>query len=397
MKKSVIFCMLINLLFINGAVGCSKKAVKSDAALSDTAYTPISASTGGTSMANDRKNAEKGQNLKSLTSEASQSARLMIYTAEITVVVEKISESFRNIKALAENIGGYMQSMSANSIVVKVPAAKFQEVISEIEKFGQVSKKEIKGTDVTEEMYDSDIRLKNAEEMRKRLLKLLERADKVEDAVKIEQELGRITETIELLKGKIRYLENQIAYSTVTVNLNSPLPQVVIKDEIPFEWVRNLANDLAKGNKISYHHVNKGSGVRFTLPKSFAKYYEDNYLTLATSAEGVFLRVQRHANSEGADPEFWTALIRRSLSGEKAIYITDIRDIKTKDKTYAKYIEGTKEVGGKKFGYLVAVALSKEYVFAYEAWGNLEQFSAEKKAVEESVKTMSISSFSFWE
>jgi hypothetical protein len=213
MKKSVIFCLLINFLFINGAVGCSKKAVKSDASLSDAAYAPVSASTGS---AQSEKKPEKPQNVKSPTSESSQSARLMIYTAEITVVVENISESFRNIKALAESGGGYMQSMSANSIVVKIPAAKFQEVISEIEKIGQVSKKEIKGTDVTEEMYDSDIRLKNAEEMRKRLLKLLERAD-IEDAVKIEQELGRITETIELLKGKIRYLENQIAVVELSI------------------------------------------------------------------------------------------------------------------------------------------------------------------------------------
>jgi len=128
--------------------------------------------------------------------------RLVVYNAVANVVVQNISQSIAQLKSSVAAMGGYMQQMTSNSITLKVPVKRFMDALTEVEKLGEVTHKDIKGTDVTEQMRDLNIRLANAENVLGRLTKLLERADKVEDAIKIEKELERITETIELLKGK---------------------------------------------------------------------------------------------------------------------------------------------------------------------------------------------------
>ena len=53
--------------------------------------------------------------------------------------------------------------------------------------------------------------------MRARFEKLLEKAVKVEEALQIERELGRITGEIERIKGRLKLLADQARYSTITV------------------------------------------------------------------------------------------------------------------------------------------------------------------------------------
>ena len=328
--------------------------------------------------------------LPSPATDPAQTRRVMIYNAVMSLVVEDIQRTVETIRNEAEAVGGYMQAMDATSITDKVPAGVLRQVIAAVEKLGQVTRKEIKGSDVTDEMRDLRIRLQNAQEVRKRLVALLERADKVEDALKVERELERVTETIELLKGRIRALENKVAYSTLTVHLNSPLPQHVIKEEVPFPWVRELAGDMLKGRVTEVRTRTRGRSVDFEPPESFAKYHEADYLTRATSAEGVLLKVQRHRNVEGADLAFWTTLIKRSLTAKHAIAITQVRDTTIQDNVEAKIIDGVKEIGGEDYSYLVAVAQTDDYVYTYEAWGPSQEFAKARESVESSIASMDV-------
>ena len=79
--------------------------------------------------------------------------------------------------------------------------------------------KNIVGQDVTEEYTDYKIRLENAEKARKRYLELLAKAEDVEATLKVEKELERLNETIDLLKGKMKRINHLSEYSTITVNL----------------------------------------------------------------------------------------------------------------------------------------------------------------------------------
>ncbi len=333
-----------------------------------------------------------GQNEPTLGLEPPQTKRLMVYNARMQLVVENILTTLSNIRKKAESFNGYMKSMDARSIVIKIPASKFNEMIQTIEGFGEVTLKEIKGSDVTEEMQDLTIRLKNAQELRKRFVLLLEKTVKIEDMIKIEKELSRITGVIERLKGRIRFLENQIAYSTITVVLNSPLPQQAVKGKIPFPWVRDLGREIALGGAEYYSISSYIKGPKFELPDSFAKYYETKDLIRATSADGVLVKAHRHKNVEGSSLKFWSDLIKRSLLIEHTIMVTKTTDLELSKKVKAKVIEGIKEIGNQKYDYLVCIAMTKKYVFTYEAWGQNEKFQSSKEEIEASIKTLKISS-----
>ncbi|NIP23430.1 MAG: DUF4349 domain-containing protein [Phycisphaerae bacterium] len=323
--------------------------------------------------------------------DTARSERLVVYNAVINVVVQNISQSIGQLRSTVSAMGGYMQSMTSSSITLKVPAKRFTEALAEVEKLGEVTHKDIKGTDVTEQMRDLNIRLANAENVRGRLTKLLERADKVEDAIKIEKELERITETIELLKGKISHLKNSVAFSTLTVHFNSPVPQKDIGIKIPFYWVHELGTGLTEPvRKYRYTRSSPWRKSMFDLPGGYVKYYEDRYSDRAMSAESVMIYAHSERNYKGGEVEFWATLVRRVLVGEKVFNIDKREELELKGKRTAVVLRGSKEIGLKQYGYLIALATSKKYVTIFEAWGPLEEFEKDRSKIEEAVKSLRV-------
>jgi hypothetical protein len=318
---------------------------------------------------------------------------MIIYNATMNVVVERIAECLEKVRATAVSMGGYLQEMGPDAIVVKVPAQKFQAALDAVGKLGEVTLKEVKGADVSETMRDLAVRLKNAEEVRARLAKMLENAAAMDDALKIEKELERVTETIELTKGKIRYLENGVAFSTLTVRLNSPVPQTVPAEPLPFPWVESLASELAQGTQREAGWAGRsGRGVDFELPEGYVKYYEGDDLTRAMSADGVKVRVEMRENHEGGTAEFWARLIRRVLVERRAVPAKEEAALKLKTGAEARVLAGGKQVAGKEAGYLLAVVSDRRQkrLCTFEAWGPRECLAADRAKIEKAIESLRV-------
>lgn len=165
--------------------------------------------------------------------------RLVIYQAQLGLFVFKIEESWEKAKAISDKYKGWIQQSTNTSLTIRVPAGEFEKAMEELSKLGDIQYKNVTGTDVTEEFYDSQIRLKNAQELRNRFVELLKSARTVEDSLAIERELARVTEEIELLKGRLKFLGDQIAFSTVTVNfaLKTQEPVTYSRIPLPFGWM----------------------------------------------------------------------------------------------------------------------------------------------------------------
>ena len=133
---------------------------------------------------------------------------------------------------------------------MRIPRDRFQDVIAKIEKLGDVTHRDIKAQDVTDEFVDLQARLKNAYNIRDRLSDLLTRAA-VKDALEIEKELGRVTEDIERMEGRLKLLRDQIAFSTITVTFTPLAPQTVHDSSLlaPFPWLQ----DLGLGSLLNVH------------------------------------------------------------------------------------------------------------------------------------------------
>ncbi len=318
---------------------------------------------------------------------------LMIYDAHLSLVVVNMREAQKSIRAVAEQHGGYMQSMDARAVIVRVPAKTLDQVIAAIEQLGDVTAKEIAGHDVTDQMRDLTLRLKNAEDLRTRLAALLDRATNVTEAITIEKELARLTETIEQLKGQFQLLQNKVAYSTVTVHLNSPVPQQAAQPLVPFAWVAELAGDMSRGNRPATTLVADGTGVDFVIPDGFAKYYERAWLTQAVSADGVYLKVTRQDNVKGATLEYWATVIKRTLESTRGLAMRPPRSLILDDDEPAMLLDGVKQFSGLTMGYLVAITATKRHVYIFEAWGPQASYDADMPALETSIRSMDVGWF----
>ncbi|MCS6849391.1 MAG: DUF4349 domain-containing protein [Anaerolineae bacterium] len=155
--------------------------------------------------------------------------RLIIRTAELTIVVKDTQEQMSALAKLAEEFGGFVVSSSASRvqddalqgyITLRVDATRFDEAMNRIRALAvEVRSESVRGEDVTAEYVDLDARLRNLEATEAQLQKILEQATTTEDVLAVYRELTQIREQIEQIKGRMKYLSQSAALATISVTL----------------------------------------------------------------------------------------------------------------------------------------------------------------------------------
>ncbi|HUN80120.1 MAG TPA: DUF4349 domain-containing protein, partial [Phycisphaerae bacterium] len=168
--------------------------------------------------------------------------RVIVYTANFCCVVKDVDVAVTTMQKVAEELGGYLVELRETSVTIRVPSPRFRDATDRVERLGQVSRRDIRADDVTDEYVDLDARLKNAKAMRERLQALRSKADDIKAALEVEKEIARVSEEIERLQGKIELLKNRIAFSTITVSFErvvhvDPPSQITT---LPFAWLTEL-------------------------------------------------------------------------------------------------------------------------------------------------------------
>lgn len=170
--------------------------------------------------------------------------RQVIYTGSLALQVPDPEGIELEVATIAKGFGGWVSKIERPRIVLRVPATRFEEAVKALSALGQVLDRKIAGQDVTDQFRDFRIRLENAEKVRVRLSALLEQAKTVQDALAVEKELGRVTEEIERLKGQIAAMSDQVAFSSITLELRRSLPLAARQRRFPFPWVYRLGAEM---------------------------------------------------------------------------------------------------------------------------------------------------------
>jgi hypothetical protein len=154
--------------------------------------------------------------------------RMVIKTANMVLVVDDVTISLQQITGLAAINGGYVVSSEIRedynrlyaSISFRVEASKFDATIKSLSDLSvNVRSLSTSGQDVTEEYVDLEAKLRNLEASETQLLALMEKAGTVEEILKVQQQLVSTREDIEVIKGRMQYLEQSSALSYVYATL----------------------------------------------------------------------------------------------------------------------------------------------------------------------------------
>jgi len=177
---------------------------------------------------------------KTPPSSAPHSATMLIYTANLSLAVFHVEAGLDAVTRIGREVGGYLSARQDTAVTIRVPRERFEETIARIEAIGNVLHRDIRARDVTDEYVDLEARLKNSYAMRERLQELLAKAN-VKEALDIEAQLGRVTEEIERMEGKLKLMRDEISFSTITASF-APVAEQPVHDNalLPFAWLQSL-------------------------------------------------------------------------------------------------------------------------------------------------------------
>lgn len=235
--------------------------------------------------------------------DATPGERMRVSTGSLELTVARVDRARGAIIEYVARVGGYVERSTADTLVVRVPADRFDAAMTRVEELGEVRSRVVEIADVTEAFADLERRLEIAVASRERLYELLERAesssDDADERVAILREIRRLTEEIEGLRSALDALGELVAYSRISVRLVSRIETTqAMRRSIPFPWIARL-DPLDPS-------VGEAAGrIELEMPADFAVLAEGRRVR-AESADGTRIRAGGRPNEPAGDAVFWS-------------------------------------------------------------------------------------------
>lgn len=161
-----------------------------------------------------------------------QETRKLIRRVQMTLQTTEFDNTINRINAKIDEVGGYVQSSQISGrsyndkgnrnsyIVARIPSEKLQQFLDASESFGNITNKSENVEDVTMQYTDTESRKKSLQIEFDRLLALIDRAEKLEDIIKLEERLSQVRYQMDSLTAQLKVLENQVSYSTISLEVS---------------------------------------------------------------------------------------------------------------------------------------------------------------------------------
>ena len=160
--------------------------------------------------------------------------RIIVRTVNMQIEVADVSASLDDVADLAREMDGWVVSSNLNQrhrgfVSIRVPAGRLDDTVLRLRDMAvAVESVESTSKDVTDEFVDTTARLKNLEATEAALIRLLDKAETVEDALNVQRELTRVQGDIESRQGRINLLKETSAFSLVNVTLEEEPAEMLV-------------------------------------------------------------------------------------------------------------------------------------------------------------------------
>ena len=157
----------------------------------------------------------------------------IIKTASISLEVTDVPGAVETLKNIAAQKGGYLSSTNVQkgyndrltgSVVIRIPQAEFENALNGVKAIGTVKSSSTQGQDVTEEYVDLQAQKTSYQNQLAQYNAIMKQSTKIEDIIKVQQQIDRVQTELNRLEGRLRYLNSRIDLSTITVSLQEPEP-----------------------------------------------------------------------------------------------------------------------------------------------------------------------------
>ena len=184
---------------------------------------------------------------------------MIIKNGEMTLLVADTDRALDQATGIAVNSGGYVVSsktwnsgeFKSAALTMGVPSDQFEAVQRQLRALAvEVLSDTSSGQDVSDEFVDLQSRLTNLEATAARIRELLKDAKDVDEALQVNIKLSEVESEIEQIKGRMQYLKDRSAFSTIALNLQPDVPTPTPAAWQPGKTVEsavNSAGNLLRG------------------------------------------------------------------------------------------------------------------------------------------------------
>ena len=165
-----------------------------------------------------------------------QTDRLIVYTANLVVEVDDVIAAGEQALAAVAGLGGALYGQETTTgpearsvLTIKVPPENFSEALGRLAGIGRLVSQSVFTDDVTERVVDLESRITTSEASVVRLRALLAAATDMEDIASLERELLQRETDLEVMRGQLRTVEDQVALATIVLALTEPSPDPAVE------------------------------------------------------------------------------------------------------------------------------------------------------------------------
>ena len=142
--------------------------------------------------------------------------------ARTRLEVRKIVDRFRGTVSEQETTTGERGEVASARLVLRVPSARFDEVVGALEEVATLTDSSTTSEDVSAEVVDVAARIRAQRKSVERIEALLARAETIEQVVAVESQLARRQADLDALVSRQKWLADQTGMSTISVYVERP-------------------------------------------------------------------------------------------------------------------------------------------------------------------------------
>jgi predicted small secreted protein len=179
--------------------------------------------------------ADQAASAKTFSASVPEVGPQIVQTASVRLSVARgrFEEAVDDARSIAGGLGGFVVSSSASqgssarlvrgTLVLRIPARNYTEAMRSLAALGHLESSEESGRDVSQEYVDLRARIRQLQAVESQLLELLDRADTVGAALAVQQQLSQVQLDLEQARGRLQYLDDQVAFATISLGIHERL------------------------------------------------------------------------------------------------------------------------------------------------------------------------------
>jgi hypothetical protein len=174
--------------------------------------------------------------------------RDVIVEMRVVLSSDDIERTVASIMASSSTLGGGVASSDVNYgnantggtssqgyavLVVKVPPESVDRLLSGLDDTGTVQSINQSAQDVTEQLVNLDVRIRNARQSVDNVREFMDRTENLNELVTLEAELTRRQTELEQLEAQQRNIADRVALSTITIEVipTADVPEPIVDDD----------------------------------------------------------------------------------------------------------------------------------------------------------------------